>query len=156
MLKITIIAMGNKMPSWVEHGLIDYKKRFYDGITVNIIEIPLLARGKSTDLSRIIEKETAMIETAIPANVRLIALDVNGKSFTSEELASKLEHLKQVCSHLCFLIGGPEGLASRLNNRCDERWSLSKLTLPHTLARITLLETLYRSWSIINNHPYHK
>ena len=156
MLKITVIAVGNKMPLWVEQAIQDFSKRLQDGVAVSIIEIPLLRRGKSSDLSRLMEKEMAMMRAAIPNNARLIALDISGESFSSEQLAVKLESLQQICSHLCFLIGGPEGLAAPLVARSDERWSLSKLTLPHTLARILLLETLYRSWSIIHHHPYHK
>ncbi len=156
MLKITIITLGNKMPDWVNSGVNEYVKRFHDGIQIKLIEIPLLRRNKSSDLARILEKESALIKDALPANARLIALDMLGKSFSSEELALKLTQLQQISSHLCFIIGGPEGLSNEILSLCDERWSLSKLTLPHPLVRIILLESLYRAWSIINNHPYHK
>ena len=156
MLKITIVTIGNKMPAWVEQAVKEYAKRLQDGILLNIIEIPLIRRGKSTDLSRIMDKEMALMSAAIPNQARLIALDITGESFTSEQLALKIDRLQQIASHWCFLIGGPEGLSPELIARSDERWSLSMLTLPHTLVRVTLLEALYRSWSIINNHPYHK
>lgn len=156
MLKITVVALGNKMPDWVVKGSNDYIKRFKDGIQLKIIEIPLINRGKSSDLSRIMEKESSLIKEALPNGARIIALDIEGKCFSSEELAIKITQLQQVSSHLCFIIGGPEGLSSEIMAHCDERWSLSKLTLPHPLVRIILLETLYRAWSIINNHPYHK
>ena len=147
--------MGNKMPAWVDQAVREYAKRLQDGIVLSIVEIPLIRRGKATDLSRIMEKEMAMMSAAIPSNTRLIALDLAGDSFTSEQFAVKIARLQQITSHLCLLIGGPEGLSSELIARCDERWSLSKLTLPHTLVRITLLEALYRAWSIIHHHPYH-
>ncbi|CAM2800496.1 23S rRNA (pseudouridine(1915)-N(3))-methyltransferase RlmH [Legionella worsleiensis] len=156
MLKITIIALGNKMPDWVVKGSSDYIKRFKDGISLKIIEIPLISRSKSSDLSRIMEKESNMIREALPGGARIIALDIEGKSFGSEELAEKITQLQQISSHFCFIIGGPEGLSKDILSRCDERWSLSKLTLPHPLVRIILLETLYRAWTIMNNHPYHK
>ncbi|CAM2891320.1 rRNA large subunit methyltransferase [Legionella steigerwaltii] len=156
MLKITIITLGNKMPDWVTQGSNEYAKRFNDGIQLKIIEIPLIRRSKSSDLSRILEKESALIKEALPNNARIIALEIEGKAFSSEELALKISQLNQTTSHLCFLIGGPEGLSQDILKLCDERWSLSKLTLPHPLVRIILLETLYRAWSIINNHPYHK
>lgn len=156
MLKITVIAVGNKMPSWVMEGSNDYVKRFNDGIQLKLIEIPLIRRSKTSDLARIMEKEAALIQEAIPSGSRLIALDIEGKSFSSEGLALKINQLQQINSHFCLLIGGPEGLSKETLHRCDERWSLSKLTLPHPLVRIMLLETLYRAWSIINNHPYHK
>ncbi|MFA6302330.1 MAG: 23S rRNA (pseudouridine(1915)-N(3))-methyltransferase RlmH [Legionella sp.] len=156
MLKITIIALGSKMPGWVEQGTNDYAKRFNDGIQLKFIEIPLVRRSKSSDLQRIMEKESALIQQAIPGNCHLIALDSTGKSFTSEELAAKITQLQQINSHLCLVIGGPEGLSADVLALCKERWSLSKLTLPHPLVRIFIVETLYRSWSIMNNHPYHK
>lgn len=156
MLKITIIALGSKMPDWVEQGTNDYAKRFNDGIQLKLIEIPLIRRSKTSDLSRIMEKESVLIQQAIPGNCHLIALDSRGKSFTSEELATKITQLQQVSSHLCLIIGGPEGLSPAVLKLCNESWSLSRLTLPHPLVRIFLVETLYRAWSIINNHPYHK
>lgn len=156
MLKITVITLGNKMPDWVVDGSNDYAKRFNDGIQLKLIEIPLLKRSKSSDLARIMEKEALLIKESLPSCARIIALDIEGKSFSSEELATKMTQLQQHASHFCFLIGGPEGLTRETLSLCDERWSLSKLTLPHPLVRIILLETLYRAWSIINNHPYHK
>lgn len=156
MLKITLVTMGNKMPIWVDQAVKEYAKRLQDGVSLTIIEIPLMRRGKSTDLSRIMEKEMTMMNAAIPHNARLIALDLTGESFSSEQLAEKIARLQQTTSHLCFLIGGPEGLSSALLARSQERWSLSRLTLPHTIVRITLLEALYRAWSILHNHPYHK
>lgn len=156
MLKITLIALGNKMPAWVEQGTKEYTKRFVDGIQLKIQEIPLITRTKSSDLTRILEKESSLIKNALPQGARIIALDIEGKSFSSEELAVKMTQLQQICSHWCFLIGGPEGLSQEVLALADERWSLSKLTLPHPLVRIMLVETLYRAWTIINNHPYHK
>lgn len=156
MLKITVLTLGNKMPSWVVEGSQDYSKRFGDGIQLKLIEIPLIRRSKSSDLNRIMEKEASLIKEAIPHGARIIALDIEGKTFSSEDLAQKISQLQQTSSHFCFLIGGPEGLSSETLHLCHERWSLSKLTLPHPLVRIILLETLYRSWTIINNHPYHK
>ncbi len=144
------------MPAWVEQAAQEYTKRLQDGISLSIIEIPLIKRGKSTDTSRIMEKEMMQMSAVIPHNARLIALDVTGESFSSEQLADKIARLQQMTSHLCFLIGGPEGLSSELLARSNERWSLSRLTLPHTLVRITLLEALYRAWSILHHHPYHK
>lgn len=156
MLKISVVALGNKMPDWVVCGTNEYAKRFKDGIQLKLIEIPLTRRSKSSDLTRIMEKEASLIKDAIPNGAFIIALDLTGKSFSSEELAFKISNLQQTNSHFCFLIGGPEGFAQETLALSDERWSLSKLTLPHPLVRIMLLETLYRAWSIINNHPYHK
>lgn len=156
MLKVTLICCGSKMLSWVNEGVAEFSKRIQEYANLNLIEIPLIKRGKSSDLSRILEKEASLMAAAIPTGARIIALEIGGASFSSEKLALKLEQLQQISSHLCFLIGGPEGLAPALLARAEEHWSLSQLTLPHPLVRIVLLESLYRAWSIINNHPYHK
>ncbi|MFA5959116.1 MAG: 23S rRNA (pseudouridine(1915)-N(3))-methyltransferase RlmH [Tatlockia sp.] len=156
MVKITLIACGNKMPAWVSEAARDYSKRLQEFASFHLIEIPLAKRGKASDLTRIMEKEAALINAAIPGNARLIALDSRGQSFTSEQLATKIVQLQQTTSHLCLLIGGPEGLASEILAKAHEKWSLSQLTLPHPLVRILFLETIYRSFSIIHNHPYHK
>ena len=144
------------MPHWVSEGFEEYSKRLHDGIQVQLIEIPLLTRSKSSDMNRILEKETSLIIHAIPSGSHLIALDVEGKAYTSEGLADKIAKLQHITSHICLVIGGPEGLSKELLSRCDETWSLSKLTLPHPLVRIVLIETLYRAWTIIKKHPYHK
>ena len=156
MLKLTLIVLGHKMPDWVATASNEFIKRLSDGISIQLIEIPIQKRGKSSDLARVLDKETQLIHAAIPTHAYLIALDRLGNLFSSEELAVKLNQLQHITSHLCCLIGGPEGLAPEVLSRCKERWSLSPLTLPHTIARIVLLETLYRSWSILHNHPYHK
>lgn len=155
-MKITLVTMGNKMPSWVEQAVKEYSKRLQDSGDLTLIEIPLVRRGKSSDLVRILAREMALMNTAIPNHSHIIALDSTGETFTSEQLAGKIARLQQISHHLCFLIGGPEGLASEIIAKSNEQWSLSALTLPHTLARITLLEALYRAFSILHNHPYHK
>lgn len=144
------------MPRWVDDAVSEFSKRLQESAQLNLIEIPLCRRSKSTDLARILDKEKAAMRSAIPNGSRLIALDVLGESFNSEGLALKVARLQQVSSHWCFLMGGPEGILPDLLAQCDERWSLSTLTLPHTLARIVLLEALYRAYSILNHHPYHK
>lgn len=144
------------MPSWVVEGTDEYAKRFTDGVQLKLIEIPLIRRHKAADLPRIMDKEALLIKDALPTGAYIIALAINGKTFSSEQLAARINHIQHTNSHLCFLIGGPEGLTEDTLAACHEQWSLSKLTLPHPLARIFLIETLYRSCSIINNHPYHK
>lgn len=154
--KITLVAMGNKMPAWVVAAIHDYQKRLQEQLQLSIIEIPLIKRGKSHDLQRILEKEHQLFQAAIPEDTRLIALEIKGESFSSEQLAAKFESLARINTRLCFLIGGPEGLSPEILRQCDERWSLSPLTLAHPLVRIILLEAIYRSWAILNHHPYHK
>ena len=144
------------MPDWVDQAVKEYSKRLQESVALHVIEIPLLKRNKSSNLSRILEKEEQKIRDHIPNGAHRIALDITGKSFSSEQLAKKIERLQNVSSHWCFLIGGPEGLPASVVDACEERWSLSHLTLPHTIARIVLLEAIYRAFSITQNHPYHK
>ncbi len=156
MLKITLITIGAKMPSWVEQGAREYAKRLKETAQLKIIEIPLTKRGKSSNLNRILEKEADEIISNLPSQARIIALDIEGKTFSSPELAIKINQLQLETSHLCFIIGGPEGLMDKVLELSHEKWSLSKLTLPHPLVRVILLEALYRAWSINAGHPYHK
>lgn len=156
MLKITLVTLGHKMPGWVEQAVSEFTKRLRDTIAFSITEIPLKKRGKSQELSRIFEQETAQVLQMIPRGSYLIALDAEGTEFTSVKLATKLEKLQQQNSHLCFLIGGPEGLSQKLLDESQEKWSLSKLTLPHPLVRIVFVEAIYRALCILSNHPYHK
>ena len=156
MLEITLIAMGNKMPTWVTEASTEFTKRLREAFKLHLIEIPLLKRGSPHELARILDKEATRLNTTIPPDAHLIALDLSGTTFSSENLAKHLGHLQHITSHLCFVIGGPEGLPQSCLRASRERWSLSTLTLPHPLARVVLLEALYREWSILNNHPYHK
>ncbi len=144
------------MPSWVKEPVSEFTKRLQEYTSLHLIEIPIAKRGKRSDLARILEKEALLISNAIPPAARLIALDLKGEAFSSEQLAAKLQQLQQITSHLCFVIGGPEGLHAQILGRSQERWCLSSLTLPHPLVRIVLLEGIYRAYSIIHNHPYHK
>lgn len=151
-----MIACGNKMPAWVNTAVAEYSKRLQEFVQLTLIEIPLAKRSKNNDLERILDKEALLILQAIPHNARIIVLDIYGNTFSSEKLADKLENLKQSNSHLCFIIGGPEGLTANVLAASQERWSLSTLTLPHPFVRILLLETIYRAFTITQNHPYHK
>ncbi|MCH9755958.1 MAG: 23S rRNA (pseudouridine(1915)-N(3))-methyltransferase RlmH [Gammaproteobacteria bacterium] len=156
MLEITLIAMGNKMPNWVSDAASEFTKRLREAFKLNLIEIPLLRRTHTHDITNVLEKEALKLQQALPKNAYVIALDAKGKQFSSEKLAEHLGKLQHITGHICFVIGGPEGLPQSLLTTSRERLSLSNLTLPHPIARVVLLEALYRSWSILNNHPYHK
>ncbi len=156
MLEITLIAMGNKMPAWVTDATTEFTKRLKEAFKFNLIEIPLLRRTHAHNLSHVLEKEALKLQQALPKNTYLIALDAKGQVFSSEKLAAHLGKLQHITGHICFVIGGPEGLPQTLLAQSHECLSLSNLTLPHPIARVVLLEALYRSWSILNNHPYHK
>ncbi|MAZ77982.1 MAG: 23S rRNA (pseudouridine(1915)-N(3))-methyltransferase RlmH [Legionellaceae bacterium] len=155
-MQIKLIAVGTKMPSWVVTGFQEYAKRIQGPCTLTLHEIPAQKRDKNTDLARLLQREGDMMLSAIHSNDYVIALDVTGKSYSTEKLSTKLETLMQQGQHISLLIGGPEGLAEQCLARSDERWSLSALTFPHPLVRIIIAEQLYRALSIIKQHPYHK
>ncbi|HBB53264.1 MAG TPA: 23S rRNA (pseudouridine(1915)-N(3))-methyltransferase RlmH [Legionellales bacterium] len=156
MLKITICCIGQKMPKWVDMAHTELSKRLERKIQVEWIEIPLIKRTASTHLSQILEKEYQLLLDSIPPKAHIICLDAKGKNYSSEGLADRMKELQQIHSHWCIVIGGPEGLHPALKEKASEMWSLSSLTFPHPLVRLILLESLYRSWCILNNHPYHK
>jgi len=154
-LRLRIIAVGSKMPSWIEAGFSEYHKRMPPELRVEVVEIPLGQRGKNQDLTRALTREgQAMLRTI--GDDRVIALEVTGKSWSTEQLASNLHGWQLDGRNVSMLIGGPDGLARECLARAECRWSLSNLTLPHPLARVVLMEQLYRAWSINAGHPYHR
>ncbi len=155
-MRIRLIAVGTKMPSWVEQGYKEYEKRLNQDITLELVEIPAGKRGKNADLDRLTRKEGEQMLMAIGTNDHVITLDVPGKQFTTEQLAQRLESLMYQGTNVSLLVGGPEGLASDCKSKANESWSLSTLTLPHPLVRIVLAEQLYRAWSVLKGHPYHR
>jgi 23S rRNA (pseudouridine1915-N3)-methyltransferase len=156
MLKITICSIGQKMPIWVNEATTELLKRFEHKIQIEWVELPLIKRTTPSQLDQILEKEYVNLLNTIPEKAYLIVLDANGKTFSSEQLSSKMSDLQQQYSHWCFIIGGPEGIHPKLKQIAKEKWSLSSLTFTHPLVRLILLESLFRSWCILNNHPYHK
>ena len=155
-MRIRIIAIGTKMPDWVEAGYAEYAKRLPRDLVVEMVELPLAVRGKNTDIQKAMEKEGETIQAAIGKNEKIIVLDVKGKAWSTEQLAENLAAWKMSGDNFCLLIGGPDGLSPAILQMASIKWSLSPLTLPHPLVRILLIEQLYRACSILQNHPYHK
>jgi 23S rRNA (pseudouridine1915-N3)-methyltransferase len=155
-MRIRIIAVGTKMPAWVEAGFAEYHKRMPREITVEVKELALGNRGKNQSSSAAIADEGKRMLSAIDEKDWVIALDLTGKSWSTANLSRELERWKMDGVNLSILIGGPDGLAKECLNRAQQKWSLSALTLPHPVVRVVLMEQLYRAETILNNHPYHK
>lgn len=155
-MKIRILAIGDKMPAWVTDGFSDYVKRFTLGCSLELCEIPAEKRTKNADVPRIIEREGEKLIAAIKPNHYVIALDVKGQAFSTEQLAVEMKNWQTDGRHVDILIGGPDGLSKTCLLKAHSKWSLSQLTLPHPLVRIILAEQLYRAFSILQNHPYHR
>lgn len=155
-MQIHLISVGNKMPKWINEGVNEYAKRMPGECALKLVEIQPGHRGKSADIKRAIREEGERIIAAIPKGALTIALDVKGKSWSTEQLSAKLGDWMQQGHDLALLVGGPDGLSEECLNRATLKWSLSALTFPHPLVRIILAEQLYRAWSLLNNHPYHR
>lgn len=155
-MKVRLIAVGERMPDWVDAGYAEYAKRLSGEIRLELVEIPAGKRTKSSDLERVREAEGERMLAALRESDRVIALDVRGKAQSTESMAEDLRRALPEGRDLALLVGGPEGLADCALARAKERWSLSALTLPHPLVRIVLAEQVYRCWSLLRGHPYHR
>ena len=144
------------MPAWVTAGYTEYARRLSHECSLQLVEIPVSKRRKSLPAARAMQEEGQLMLAAIPAGSLVIALDVTGKSWSTEVLAERLQHWMAGGRDVALLVGGPDGLAPECLASSDMTWSLSALTYPHALVRIILAEQLYRAWSINVGHPYHR
>lgn len=155
-MKARLVSVGERMPSWVADGFAEYRKRLSRDLPLDLVEIPLGARGKGRDPARAIADEGSAVLAALPKDTHVVALDGRGKPWSSEQLAQELAHWRMSGRDLAILIGGPDGHAAEVLARADQRWSLGPLTLPHMLVRLIVAEQLYRAVSINAGHPYHR
>lgn len=155
-MKLRLLAVGTRMPGWVEEGFGDYAKRLSGDISLELVEISAGRRLKATDLARLKEEEGEALLAALRPQERVIVLDVLGKTLSTEDMAARLKDWQVDGRPAALLVGGPEGLSRSVLDRADEKWSLSRLTLPHPLVRVVIAEQLYRAWSLLKGHPYHR
>ena len=144
------------MPDWVNQGYQEYAKRLPRDFQLNLIEIEAQKRLKSSNINKIIDKESQQLFSAIPNGNHIIALDRQGKHIDTQTLAQNLQNWHDQSQNISLLIGGPEGIATDYLKKSNQIWSLSALTLPHPLVRIIIAEQTYRAWSILQGHPYHR
>ncbi len=123
---------------------------------LTLTEVPTRHRGKAADLKRAVDKEGERLIQSIPEGALVIALDAEGEPWTTKQLADRLDEWRTIYQHVALLVGSAEGLSAACLERAQLRWSLSPLTLPHGLARIFVAEQLYRAWTILSGHPYHR
>lgn len=150
-----IIAIGTKMPAWIETGYKDYAKRMQRDYKIECIELKQ-AKGHNLSAQEILHKEAQLINKKIRPQDSIITTDIQGQSFDTPTLAKHIEHWQQRGIHPTIIIGGAEGLDERIKQKAIMSWSLSPLTFPHPMVRVLVAEQLYRACSLICNHPYHR
>ena len=158
MLHIDLICVGKLKENYLKDAILEYSKRLSKYCILNIVELPdekVPSVLNDAEKQKIIYRESSNISLHIKEKSYVIALDLQGKQYSSEDFAEKMKNIALLNSHITFLIGGTLGMSKELLNNCQELISFSKMTFPHQLIRIFLLEQLFRSFKIQNNETYH-
>lgn len=155
-MQLIVAAVGHKMPGWIDTGFQEYAKRMPPECRLVLKEIKPVDRAANKSAESVMAQERARIEAALPKTGRVIALDERGTAMTTLELSQQLSIWQQHGGDVSFVIGGADGLDAEFKQNADSLLRLSNMTLPHGLVRVMLAEQLYRAWSILKNHPYHR
>jgi 23S rRNA (pseudouridine1915-N3)-methyltransferase len=154
-MKLAVIAIGQRQPRWADEAVADFLKRLPPEFAVSVRELKPEARdGRPPERIRLTESER--LRVALPPGSLTVALDERGRDLTSAGFAEQLGRWRDAGDSPCFVIGGPDGLSEDFRRDARLLLRLSSMTLPHALARLLLVEQLYRAWSILNRHPYHR
>lgn len=155
-MRVKVIAVGTRLPEWQKQGFREYARRLPKECAMELTEIPAATRAKSKATEKAIRKESERMLAAVTENDYVVALDQPGAQYASEDLAGLLDVWLTQGRDVAMLIGGADGLSDACRTRAELRWSLSGLTLPHGLVRVLVAEQIYRAWSILRGHPYHR
>jgi 23S rRNA (pseudouridine1915-N3)-methyltransferase len=155
-VRITILSVAHKLPGWIQEGFNEYVRRMPPEVRIELLEIKPEDRGAGRDVGRAKSLECERLLAAVPDGATLLALDERGKSVSTQGLSVMLTEWMREGSHPAFAIGGADGLSEEVKSRAAKLISLSALTLPHALVRVLLAEQLYRAWTILARHPYHR
>ena len=154
-MRLVVVAIGQRQPAWAQAAYDEFAKRFPPELKLELKALKTEPRG-ARPADALMAAERVRIEAALPKGVRKVALDERGDRLTTQQLAARLQGWMADGRDVAFLIGGPDGLDPALKASADERLRLSDLTLPHAFARVLLAEALYRAWSVLAGHPYHR
>lgn len=155
-MRLRLIAVGQKMPAWVAEGWSTFAGRMPRDSRLELVELAAGQRGRKADPGRARSDEGERMLAALDGGLHVVALEVDGQGWDTPTLARRLEAWRAGGRDVALLVGGPDGLDPRCRARADETWSLSPLTFPHMLVRVMVAEQLYRAWSLLSNHPYHR
>lgn len=155
-MRLNLIAVGHKMPAWVREGYDDYARRLSARLPVTLVELPPGKRSAGVAPARAMADEGKRILAQLKPDTQVVALDEQGRQRSTAELAQWLAQRLADGRDLSFVIGGPDGHAPEVLQRAQDRWSLSRLTLPHQLVRVVFIEQIYRAVTLLDGHPYHR
>ena len=155
-MKLVVASVGHKMPEWISTGFNEYAKRMPREAKITLLEIKPEPRTSGKTTTQIMEAEAQRIKAALPANCLHIALDEHGASWTTHQLAERMQQWLAEGQDVAFIIGGADGLHPSVKESAQQLLALSALTLPHAMVRVLLAEQLYRAHSLLHNHPYHR
>lgn len=155
-MRLLLLAIGQKMPAWVDTGYREYARRFPPHLKLELVERPASPWAARGDIARGQREEAEALRAAIPRDALVIALDERGSAWSTRQLADRLAQWQHDGRDIALLVGGPDGLDAQLRTDAGQRWSLSPLTLPHPLVRIVVAEQLYRAHTLLSGHPYHR
>lgn len=163
-MRIKLLSVGRRMPGWVDDGFAEYAKRLPQSCQLELVEIEPALRGKprqrgqpsAAQREALLANEGERMLKATPPSAHVVALDVQGQPWSTEGLSQVMAHWLAGGRDVALLVGGADGLDPRCLNRAEQRWSLSQLTFPHPLVRVILAEQLYRAWTLLQGHPYHR
>jgi len=155
-MRISILSVGHKMPAWIQDGFQEYTRRMPPEVRVELVELKAEERPAGKTAAKVMQAEGERLIAALPPGATMLALDEKGRAVSTQGLSVMLADWMRDGSHPAFVIGGADGLDAAVKERADKLISLSALTLPHGLVRVLLAEQLYRAWTILARHPYHR
>jgi 23S rRNA (pseudouridine1915-N3)-methyltransferase len=155
-MKLLILAVGNKMPEWITSGFNEYTKRMPREATITLIEVKPEPRTTGKTVPQIMEAEAQRINAALPKDVTRVVLDERGAHLTTKQMAQKMGDWLGGGRDVAFIIGGADGLHESVRAGAQQLLALSAMTMPHGMVRVLLAEQLYRAYSLLHNHPYHR
>lgn len=156
MISMRLLTLSQRQPGWLDEGFREYQRRLSAGVRLELVELPLPGRRARSQPELLKAQEAERLRRNFSSSAIQVALDVSGRKLTTEQMAQQLQEWVEVGQDVDLLIGGPDGLAESVRDEARLVWSLSPLTFPHGLVRVIVAEQVYRAWTILQGHPYHR